>query len=97
MMLRQMVGVEAGPIVELDDLQPLIVELRHRAPAAIEMVEHSEAQVVHCAAHVATPYLVPDLVPAPRRARKSVSERRNLIHSVQTIGRRQQWSGGNCR
>src|ERR1700733_6438208 len=47
MMLGKMIGMEAGTIVMLDDLQAFFVERRDRALAAIEMIEDAELQIFH--------------------------------------------------
>jgi len=47
MMLGQVIGVEAEPVVNLDDTQPLVIELAHRPAAAIEMIENPNFNLRH--------------------------------------------------
>jgi hypothetical protein len=41
-MLGQVIGMEAGPVIGLDDLQPLLVVLCQRHVVAVEVIENAE-------------------------------------------------------
>ena len=42
MVLGEMVGVEAGAVIGVDDRQPIGVEIGERAVAAVEIIEDAE-------------------------------------------------------
>src|SRR5437016_3389576 len=42
MMLGEMIGIETGTVVGLDELQALLVIIRERIAVAVEVIEHSE-------------------------------------------------------
>ena len=41
-MLGDVIGVEAGAVIGLDELQPRLVEIAQRLAAAVDMVEDAE-------------------------------------------------------
>ena len=43
-MLSEVVGVEAGAVVQLDQPQPVLVKILRRAGAPVQMVENADAQ-----------------------------------------------------
>jgi len=47
MMLGEVIGVEAEPVIELRDAQPLVIKFGYRPAATIEMIENPEFQLTH--------------------------------------------------
>ena len=61
MMLGQMIGVKASPVIGLDQRQPLLHELRHRQRRIVQMIEDPD---FHRACHLPLDYLA---LSGPRR------------------------------
>ena len=47
MMLGDLIAIEAEPVVKLDQLQPVLVEIAQRRAGGIQVVEYAERQC-HC-------------------------------------------------
>ena len=44
MMLGDVIAIEAEPVVQLDEFQPVLVEVAQRRAGSIEMVEYAKRQ-----------------------------------------------------